>query len=115
MSSYSYKPDVLPVSGAEKTPLQPHASNLPKLAVRLFSKKYLVRSIKIDDASDRWAEWLSDPEAMHMLNTPVRRWTKTDVINYIKGFDQRTHLLLGIFERQTWKHVGIETVQINYS
>src|SRR5205823_6293133 len=25
------------------------------------------------------------------------------------------HLLLGIFERQTWKHVGIETVQINYS
>src|SRR5206468_2052517 len=69
----------------------------------------------IDDASDRWAEWLSDPEAMHMLNSPARRLTKVDVINYIKGFDQRTHLLLGIFERQTWKHVGIETVHINYS
>jgi len=57
---------------------------------------------------------MSDPEAMHMLNMPGRIWKKADVVNYIRTFDQQSHLLLGIFDKQNGLHVGIFTVDINY-
>jgi RimJ/RimL family protein N-acetyltransferase len=88
---------------------------IPKKTVRIDSEKYFVRTIGADDATDRWAGWLSDPEAMHMLNMPVRAWKKTDLVNYIKTFDQETSLLLGIFEKQTGTHIGVFTVDINYA
>ena len=83
--------------------------------VRIHSEKYLVRTINADDASDRWASWMSDPEAMHMLNMPARTWKKADVVKYVGTFDQRSHLLLGIFDKQSGLHVGIFTVDINYA
>jgi RimJ/RimL family protein N-acetyltransferase len=93
----------------------PHQSRISRKIVRIHSKKYLVRSITADDASDRWARWMSDPETMHMLNMPARSWKKSDVINYIKTFDQRSNLLLGIFEKQSRAHVGILTINIDYT
>jgi RimJ/RimL family protein N-acetyltransferase len=92
----------------------PHQSRISRKIVKIHSKKYLVRSITADDASDRWARWMSDPETMHMLNMPARSWKKSDVINYIKTFDQRSHLLLGIFEKQSRAHIGILTIDIDY-
>jgi RimJ/RimL family protein N-acetyltransferase len=84
----------------------------PRTTVRLYSDKYLVRTIKLDDASDRWAGWMSDPEIVQMLNLPAKTWTKTDVINYINEFDQRSRLLLGIFLKQAWLHIGIMAVDL---
>lgn len=57
---------------------------------------------------------MSDPEAMHMLNLPARSWTKADVVKYMKTFDQRSVLLLGIFEKSSGSHIGIFTVDINH-
>ena len=91
-----------------------HQSTSQK-AVRIHSEKYLVRTINVGDASDRWASWMSNPEAMHMLNMPARIWKKADVVNYIKTFDQRSHLLLGIFDKQSGLHIGIFAVDINYA
>lgn len=93
----------------------PSRPMIPKKKVRIHSEKYLIRTIGMDDASDRWASWMSDPEAMHMLNMPARNWKKNDVINYIKTFDQRSSLLLGIFEKESGTHIGIFTVDINYA
>jgi RimJ/RimL family protein N-acetyltransferase len=89
------------------------APTQPKRNVRIDSEKYLIRTIEPDDASDRWASWMSDPEAMHMLNLRARTWKKADVLDYIKTFDQRSSLLLGIFEKQRGMHIGIFTVDIN--
>jgi RimJ/RimL family protein N-acetyltransferase len=90
------------------------SKTIPKKKVRIHSEKYLIRTIEPDDASDRWANWMSDPEATHMLNMAARSWKKADVVDYIKTFDQRSHLLLGIFEKQSGTHIGIFTVDINY-
>jgi RimJ/RimL family protein N-acetyltransferase len=86
---------------------------IPPKIVRIHSDKYLVRTIAADDASDRWASWMGDPDAVHMLNLPARNWTKADVVRYIKTFDQRSGLLLGIFEKSSGAHIGILTVDIN--
>ncbi len=69
--------------------------------------KYLLRTVTIDDASDRWASWMTDPEANYMLNAPARNLKKSDLIDYINRFDQSSRLLLGVFERQTGLHIGI--------
>ena len=95
--------------------MPPHPSIISQKVVRLHSEKYLVRTITTGDASDRWASWMSNQEAMHMLNMPARIWKKADVVNYIKTFDQRSHLLLGIFEKQSGLHIGIFAVDINYA
>lgn len=92
----------------------PRSIGSPKV-VRIQSENYSIRTISADDASDRWASWMSDPEAMHMLNMPARTWKRTDVVNYIRTFDQRSHLLLGIFDKQNGLHIGIFTVDINYA
>jgi RimJ/RimL family protein N-acetyltransferase len=90
----------------------PHQSIVPQ-DVRIHSENYLVRTIGVEDASDRWASWMSDPEAVHVLNMPARSWQKADIVNYIKTFDQRSCLLLGIFEKSSGSHIGLLTVDIN--
>jgi RimJ/RimL family protein N-acetyltransferase len=92
----------------------PKDSKLPRKNIRIYTDKYLVRTIKPDDASERWANWLSDPELIYMMNMPARNWTKLDVVKYIGRFDQRQRLLLGIFERNTWVHIGILTAEIRH-
>ncbi len=91
----------------------PRRSIIPPKIIRIHSDNYLVRTIAADDASERWAGWMGDPEAVHMLNLPARTWTKADVLEYIKTFDQRGVLLLGIFEKAGGAHIGILTVDIN--
>lgn len=77
--------------------------------------RYFVRTIRREDASDRWAGWLSDGWTVHVLNTAPRKLQKTDIADYIRQFDQRSSLLLGIFERGTRLHVGFIRLDIDYA
>jgi len=88
--------------------------SIPKKDILIQCGPYFVRTIRAKDASERWAGWLSDPEAAHMLNASPLRLTKDDVVKYLKSFDQRSHLLLGIFERSSSRHIGISRLDIDY-
>jgi RimJ/RimL family protein N-acetyltransferase len=77
--------------------------------------RYFLRTIKREDASDRWAEWLADPWTTHVLNTSPMKIGKSGIADYIKQFDQRSRLLLGIFERGTRLHVGFIRFDIDYA
>src|ERR1700730_9666544 len=85
----------------------PPQSRAPKAILWFDCGRYFVRTVKREDASERWAAWLSDPWATQVLNAPGRSLQRKDVIDYIKGFDNRTRLLLGIFEKGTRRHLGI--------
>ena len=76
---------------------------------------YFVRLLAIEDASERWARWTADPEAASMLNAPVKSMSKADLVQYIKRFDQKSHLLSGIFEKRTGKHIGIMRTDIDHA
>ena len=75
--------------------------------------RYFLRTIKREDASDRWAGWLADPWTTHALNSAPAKLTKSDIAEYVKQFDQRSRLLLGIFERGTRLHVGFIRLDID--
>lgn len=77
--------------------------------------RYFTRTVKREDASERWAGWLSDPHIVHVLNTAPRQMSKADIADYIKQFDQRERLLLGIFEKGTRLHIGFVRLDIDYA
>ena len=79
------------------------------------SGNYILRTIKREDASDRWASWLSDPWTIHVLNPAAKPYGKSDIVDYIKQFDQRARLLLGIFEQGSRLHVGFIRIDIDYA
>jgi RimJ/RimL family protein N-acetyltransferase len=89
-------------------------SRLSKKTIRLHCGRFLVRTLRPEDATERWASWGTDPEAVETLNTSGRSLSRDDIVNYIKTFDQRTHLLTGIFDKATQTLVGIFRVDLDY-
>ncbi len=88
-------------------------AQLAKKDVWFRCGRYFLRTVKREDASDRWASWLSDPWTVHVLNTAPGAFTKSDVADYIRQFDQRSRLLLGIFEMGTRQHIGFVRIDID--
>jgi RimJ/RimL family protein N-acetyltransferase len=96
--------------------MQPARSEKPRKKELWFQgRRYFLRTIKREDASDRWAGWLADPWTIHVLNSVAKSYSKSDMMDYIKQFDQRSRLLLGIFEIGSRLHVGFIRVDIDYA
>jgi RimJ/RimL family protein N-acetyltransferase len=87
----------------------------PKRKVWLDCGKYILRTITVEDATDRWAKWMADPEASLMLNAPPQAMTRSDIVAYIKGFDQRTQILIGIFEKSSGLLLGFLRNDVNFT
>ncbi len=86
----------------------------PNRNVRIDAGDYVIRTVTADDASDRWAAWMGDPEVANLLNAPVRAMTKDDITAYIKSFDQHSNFLWGIFDKRTGSQIGFFTVNADY-
>jgi RimJ/RimL family protein N-acetyltransferase len=81
--------------------------------VQIACGRFCVRTLTADDATDRWAAWMSDPKNLRLLNAAPKTMTRADVAAYIGQFDQRTHLLLGIFENRSGLLIGFFRVDID--
>jgi RimJ/RimL family protein N-acetyltransferase len=92
------------------TPQRKH----PKRKVLIDCGDYLLRTITTEDATDRWANWMKDPEASYMLNTPPRAMTKDELVAYIKSFDQRRQILIGMFEKASGLLLGFLRNDVNF-
>ncbi|MDR3468728.1 MAG: GNAT family N-acetyltransferase [Xanthobacteraceae bacterium] len=86
---------------------------LPKSALWFACGNVFLRTIKREDASERWAAWLADPWTIAAVNPPRTTLGRKEIADYIRSFDQRAHLLLGIFERHSRRHVGVIRVDID--
>jgi RimJ/RimL family protein N-acetyltransferase len=88
-------------------------TSAPDRNVHLDCGQYLVRTVTAADASDRWGSWMADPEASFMLNSPPKSMTRQEIELYIGKFDQRSHLLLGIFEKTANTLLGFLRVDVD--
>ena len=86
----------------------------PKRKVNIDCGDYTLRTITTSDATDRWARWMEDAEASEMLNAPRKAMTRDELVAYIKGFDQRTRILIGIFEKSTGLLLGFLRNDVNF-
>src|SRR5262249_60166381 len=84
-----------------------------KQTIRLDCGDYVMRTVTVEDASDRWGRWLTDPVATRMLNVQPKVHTKAELVRYVASFDQRTRILLGTFKKDSGLHLGITKVDID--
>ena len=89
------------------------APTAPQNLVTIDCGNFLVRTTTIDDASDRWASWMLDPKNLRLVNSPPKAMTRADVAAYIRKFDQQSHLLLSIFEKQSGLQIGFFRVDVD--
>ncbi len=89
------------------------ADFLTPRSIKVETAHYVIRSVDTADAQEGWCDWLLDPHAQRMLNASARRMTLDEIRAYIAGFDRKTAHLLGIFERDTGRIVGLRVVYID--
>ena len=92
----------------------PTAADIPRRNIDLDCGDYRLRTATAADASDRWAGWMSDPKNLRLLNAASKAMTRQDVATYIKQFDQRSHLLIGIFEKRGGSLIGFFRLDIDH-
>ena len=82
----------------------------PTEAVYVDCGTYFIRTVTLADASQRVGNWMADQKIAVMLNAPRKAWSKSEVEKYIKTFDQKSRLLLGIFDKASDLLLGFLTV-----
>ncbi len=83
-------------------------------AVYFDTPNLYVRTLTVDDATDRWTSWFEQAEVRESLNLGPQSRTKADMIAYIRTFDQDTNILLGIFDRTNDLLTAIVTAEIDW-
>jgi Acetyltransferase (GNAT) domain len=81
--------------------------------VLLETKRFALRSLKPSDASERWMNWLKDPEVMGPLNAPIRKWTAHELMAHIASANNNERYLIGIFDLTSKVQIGFYMVDID--
>ena len=76
------------------------------------TERYEVRTLRAEDASERYLSWYLDPKVMHPQNAPTARLTMDELRAHIAGFDRQKSHLLGIFDPAKKLHVGCYILNI---
>lgn len=87
--------------------------NVPS-KIHLETPHYLLRTIVSDDASEAWAQWLNHPDTARMLNARASVASVKEIRDYIATFDGHNKHLLGIFQKDGGKLVGIRALIIDW-
>ena len=82
-------------------------------AIRFETPHYIVRTLEDADATADWGRWLSDPATAHNLNARPEARSREQILAYINSFDRATAHLLGIFEKDTNRLIGIRALYIH--
>jgi RimJ/RimL family protein N-acetyltransferase len=87
------------------TQLEPFTIETPNFVLRL---------LRPEDATDRWAEWFTSAEVRAALNMPEKSRDRADMVAYINGYDQRNRVLVGAFDKANGLLVCIGSAQIDW-
>jgi RimJ/RimL family protein N-acetyltransferase len=91
----------------------PMSTPTPGRPVQLQTKRFALRSLKPTDASERWINWLKDPEVMDPLNVPVRVYATDQLRSYIAGADNSHRYLVGIFDLASRVQIGFFMIEVD--
>jgi RimJ/RimL family protein N-acetyltransferase len=81
--------------------------------ILLETARFSLRSLKPSDASERWMNWLKDPEIMGPLNAPIQRWTAQQLMAHIASADNNERYLIGIFDLASKVQIGLYMVDVD--
>lgn len=78
----------------------------PGQPIELETPRFLLRSLVETDATEAYLAWLRDPEVMRYVNSRRSDPTLDEIRAFIRGHDNRSGFLLGIFTRPAGLHIG---------
>ena len=81
--------------------------------VLLKTKRFALRSLRPSDASQRWINWLNDPDVMRPLNAPIQKWTINELMAHIASADNNERYLIGIFDLASDVQIGLYMVELD--
>ncbi len=79
---------------------------VPGGAVQLSASQYQLRTLGENDVSQAYVDWLNDPEVNAYLAVRFSTQTMESTKSYVRGHDNRTAFLFGIFAEQGTRHIG---------
>ena len=103
------KPHIRPDGGPQRGP-----KSKPK-PIRLITDRFILRSLRPDDAGRPYIDWMADPEVMTPLNQKPRTLTRDDVLGAILARDGFNDFLIGVFARKPSKFIGVYFVAADWS
>ena len=80
--------------------------------VFLKTKRFELRSLTPNDASERWVSWLKDPEVMGPLNAPIRPVATNQLQAHIASADNYRRYLVGIFDLADQGQIGFFMIDV---
>lgn len=82
--------------------------------ISLETPHYLVRSMELSDISTGWRDWLKDPQTARNLNVRPEALSEETLRNYVGTFDRANAHLLGIFEKEIDRLIGVRAIYISH-
>ena len=89
-----------------RQPLEPRT-------ISLETPNFLVRTMELDDIGPGWQDWLKDPVTARNLNARPESLSEETLRNYVRSFDRAKAHLLGIFEKEWGRLIGLRAIYVN--
>ena len=82
--------------------------------VFIETNNFLLRSMVPNDVSVSFLRWMNSRDMMEGLNLASINFTKEQIIEYIRGFDNLNNYFIGIFDKKNNNTlIGFYTIDIN--
>ena len=74
--------------------------------LQLFGSRIYLRQLTESDVTERYVQWLNDPETNSFLESRFSVWTMEKLISYMKQRNSKTEYFFAICMRDNNTHVG---------
>ena len=86
---------------------EPSGLHLPDSPAFIETRRFILRELTVADVSERYLDWLSDPEARKWIVAAAEARSIADLQDYVaKRVGRASVLFLGIFEKISGVHIG---------
>ena len=85
----------------------------PGALISLETDNFTLRSIEREDADDRLAEWMADPDVMIGFNLPRRRLSRAELVSFALSHDNRSRFCLMLRPKGESNPIGLFTATVD--
>jgi RimJ/RimL family protein N-acetyltransferase len=85
-----------------------------QVLINLTTPRFLVRTVRPEDAHEEWVRWTQDLDIVDPLNTRMPGFDVVKLQAYIRSFDQLRKLLTGVYDKDTKKQIGFYMNELNW-
>lgn len=91
----------------------PETKTPSPVTISLETPHYLLRTLEPGDATPAWQEWMTDDVAVRNLNARPATVALDQIRDYIEKHDRTTSHILGMFEKETGRLVGVRVIYVD--